>query len=185
MAKNGTSNDSRVNVTRFSLLEQDVRGVKDDLVDFKGEFADFRTEVRNYFQSGQSKWRSIWPVVVTVGGLLWFVINQQIVTSNQKIDERAGRALSIAETNTAAGERRSDNISALGKSLATEVSQRRAKNAEIETQFRAFEGYANLTRVWENRILGMLWEKTYGQRLPEFQYYPTISQNSGPIEEIQ
>ena len=57
-----------------------------------------------------------------------------------------------------------------------EVTQ---KLTEVETQFRAMESYENLTRVYNNRMIGMLWQKVYNQAVPEYSYSPTISAGDG------
>ena len=48
---------------------------------------------------------------------------------------------------------------------------------EIETQFRALDNTQNLMRSTELRMMGLLWDKVYHQRLPEFFYAPGIARN--------
>lgn len=68
--------------------------------EFERQFLDFRGEIHTWMQDRQSSWRGVWPVMVTVGGVLWFVLNLQISSSTRLVDDKSNRALTIAEQNT-------------------------------------------------------------------------------------
>lgn len=55
------------------------------------------------------------------------------------------------------------------------IKAQESASIEIETQFRALDNTANLMRATELRLMGLLWEKVYGQKMPEFFFAPSIS----------
>lgn len=145
-----------VSETRFSLLEQEVTGIKSDL-------SEFRAEVRSYFS--RSSLRSMWPVILGVCGGLWFVLNLQINSTTKNVDDKANTALSAIRSLEAMVTRNNEAIPVLqqqnadskrdredkgvvltkmtdvlaevSKMLASEVAERRSNEAEFETQIDA------------------------------------------------
>lgn len=160
----------------------------------------------------QPKIIQIISVIAAILAPFWFVLSLQIEKTSSPVKDIASRALTLAEANTntltemakalptimsqnadsirdrndqrARSDRQADTQTKMLETLAREVAQRKAKGAEIETQFRAFEGYANLQRVYDNRMFALLWEKVYQTNFPPFQYYPKISAD-GQSEESE
>lgn len=158
-----------------------------------------RNEIRDMISGKNSKVTSWLPLIIALGGLFWFVLNLQMNAANKTLADIVSRLEVTTNNNSVAtaniptiqqqnadsmrdrGDMRSA-ITRLAETQATiqanqarETSLRSSKDAEIETQFRAMEGFANLTRVYDNRMFALLWEKSNGTPFPAFQYYPRIS----------
>jgi hypothetical protein len=193
-------NETGISETDFSLLRQRVTGIETS-INTLTEKIDVWMLSRQ-----QNPWKMLAIALGVLVPLGW-LMNMYITTAISPVATTAIQAKSAGETNIIAVARNTEDLgivkaqnadskrdrddqraahaeivkatSELSKLLATEVAQRTAKSTEIETQFRAAENYANLTRVWENRIFALLWEKVYGQQFPAFQFYPTIAQPNG------
>lgn len=173
-------------LTDFSLLKQEVEGIKSDL-------SEFRSEVRGYFS--RSSLRSLWPMIVGIAAFMYFMLNQTVsnalnATTREQADIKAKYTLveqipAIMAQNAQSKQDRDDQRAKTDKmfevqtnilkELARESSRRIAKNYEIETQLKAHENDMNMTRKWNNTMIALLWKRAYGEEFPEFQVYPEIS----------
>ena len=192
-----------VDEVRFSLLEQRVGGIENSINTLTARIETWMTS------RSANPWKIAGifaAILIPIGWMLNIYITQAI----SPWAAVANQAKAAADTNTIAvthlvedtgnlksqaadsARNRQDlsngqaeafkTLNKLVEAMAREQSTRRSKNAEIETQFRAFENYSNLTRVWENRMIGMLWQKVYDQPYPVFQFYPTISRPANESE---
>lgn len=140
--------------TRLTLLENQVTGVKSDL-------ADFRAEVKNYFQSTRPR-LNVWiPSLAIILGGFWFVLNLQVSSSMKGFSDSLARMESQVTTNSKVSELiptilsqnadsmrdRTDlnkkydtlmvRIAEIDKGSATDRAERRSNEAEVETQIDA------------------------------------------------
>ncbi len=79
--------------------------------------------------------------------------------------------------------RLNDGVASLRKELGEGKAERKENEArfraaltEIETQFRAVAQMDNLRTVENRRALALLWEKVFGSRYPDRDFFPDMSQ---------
>lgn len=167
----------RVSETRFALLENEVRGIKDDV-------ASLRADLQGYFRSRPRITQWV-PAIIAVGGLFWFFLQLYFGNANQTTrealiavqasdrihSEQIGRVIEITAQHTAQNSQSlqdrndmraalvklTDIVADLGKAHATEHSERLANEREIETQFDA-----------DSQLRNVQWA-TMQRRLNDFQ----------------
>lgn len=140
--------------TRLTLLENQVN-------DVKSELADFRAEVKAYFQSSRPR-LNVWiPSLAIVLGGFWFVLNLQVTSSMKGFSDSLARMESQVATNSKTSElvptlisQNADSIrdrqdlnkkfdimilriADIDKGSATDRAERKANEAEVETQIDA------------------------------------------------
>lgn len=188
----------RVSETRFSLLEQEVGTIKSDI-------NELRSEIRGYFS--RSSWRSVWPIVITAGTVLWFVLNLQITSSNKNTDDKANRGLEQSDRNTTAISKmlevqqtvvqqnatslqdRKDQRDLIGKitDLAVKQGELQARMesrmeagfAEVETQIDSMAQSTNmaLAELFRRQSDHQNAMADAGLKMPHTTHYPTVLPN--------
>ncbi len=184
------ANGSRVTPTRFAVLEQEVGQIKTDL-------SELRSEIRGYFSRTQGVWRSSWPMVVTGGAILWFVINQTITSSSSKQESEIAELKSkmvlaeqiptIMSQNADSLRDRNDKGRIIEKMLEVQtkvlqsLSELYANGREVETQMDAMAQELNIqfanNERWKGGVQDALHEM--GAKFPPAPtgpwYFPNIS----------
>lgn len=121
----------------------------------------------------------MWPMILGVGAILWFVLNLQISATNKSVDDKANQALTrtqsletivtrnneaiptLQQQNADSKRDREDKGVVLGKltdmlsktaeTVAGEVAERKANEAEFETQVDAMSQLLNVQFAEQQR----------------------------------
>lgn len=165
--------------TQFSLLDQRFTSFEDEVEHkfnaVEHSIASLRNEIRDWMRDRQPHYYRYATVAIAIVGVIWWIITAQINNISRANEKDYVALTETARQNSRINETQTQNIADLVKAVAADHSVRLANEREIETQLRALESYANLTRVYDNRLFGLLWEKTYNQQIPDVQFYPGIA----------
>lgn len=142
--------------------------------------AKFDALVGEIGRSRQTPWpliiSGLMAAMVMIGGGWTLVDLQTRLTVAQQTTPLTG---AVAHAGAAIDEvsARLSRVSEAQQRLGERVTAGESNATEIETQFRAMDNTQNLVRASELQILGLLWEKVYRQKLPEFFFAPSIARN--------
>ena len=168
-----------------------------------GEISSGVDQLTREIHSRQPK-LNVWiPTIAIILGGFWFVLNLQLTSATKSLSDAVSRQEVLINANTTGVAKVQEQIPGIIQQNAdssrdrtdlnrkydfvtdrltrNEISQNRldATTArslvEVETQLRASENYSNLQRKYDNTMIALLWQKTYGEPYPVYQYYPSIS----------
>jgi hypothetical protein len=171
--------------SRLTKLEIGFKNVTDLLVKLDGKIDNIQIGRRPNLSAIAAVAAVLVTVIATSGGVAWTIINSNIAGAvrqpNDDITHLTDNLRSLADSYS----KQWDRLGKIEKTIADGQAERRAeqasleqREAEFETQFRANDALNNMTRMWQNRINAMVWERTFpGSRWPGDSYYPEIGQN--------
>lgn len=116
-------------------------------------------------------------VLVPTAGALALFVSLQIKTEVAPLSSKAEVSLRDRGELHSAVTALSASLSEFNTRERETTAEFKAKLIEVESQFASADHTRNLQQAHMLRYTALLWEKTYGQRFPEFQYYPNISQH--------
>jgi len=180
---NGSADPDLVG-TQIGTLSRDVAVLTARYETINGKLAGldakFDALVGEIGRSRQTPWpliiSGLMAAMVMVGGGWALVDLQTRLTVAQQTTPLASAA---AHTETALAEiaARVSRLSDGQQKLGERTTAQESALTEIESQFKSMDNTASLMRSTELRTLGLLWEKVYGQRMPEFFFAPSIARS--------
>lgn len=155
------------------------------------EFTHVRADIASIAQVQSASRITNWPLIMTMIGAgasvlagLFVTLNARqeitslrselemvryiqpvVVSAEQSRADRAAMHQKVDEN--------SQKISLLAGQVSANHAEWRSNVAEIEAQFKGVGNISNLRSQEQQRILGLIWRKVYGEELPPNSFYPS------------
>lgn len=127
--------------SQFLLLSQEFTSFKGDVEDkfssIEGQLSGMRAEFRDWMREKQPQYYRYATVGIAIAGVIWWIINAQIVAISRENDKDNTITRELASNNAVSITNMSRSVSDLTKAFAGDHAERVANEREIETQFDA------------------------------------------------
>lgn len=166
-------------------IASDVAVLKQGYTGLHADVANLGSKIDALASQVATSQKTNWPLILAAAALTgtiigggWTVMDlQNRLTVSESVSplrasisasesERKGITDRVDRLSTALGEIRERTASLEAMTAALETEQ--------ETQFRAIDNTVNSDRAESFRLLGMLWNKTFGINIPTFWHAPEI-----------
>lgn len=160
-------------------MEGDIASLKGGVASIGETLRVMNARLSDIGKPNWTLWVSVLGVAVTVFtlsiGTMFYFIKSDVANQIAPVASKAA-------TSEMDRQKLNDQVLRLGNDLA-EVRQTSMVNSmsekergiERETQNRAMAQFANIRHEQYLRLFGLLWEKEYGQSLPQGNFFPDIS----------
>lgn len=162
--------------SRLNLIEQEQRYLRGELQAISTSLQGITSRIA---EIGKPNWSTfiglaglMFPVIA--GGYFFVTLSTQNLVaplvSKAERSEMDRSNLNVAVANL------DDRLSGLTAEVKSNEAKISAQLVEIETQFSSAAQLANMRAAGRQQILQLLWQRSYGEPLPDGEYYYNMSQ---------
>lgn len=164
---------------RIALMESDIASLKGSVATIDSTLKLINSKLSEIGRPNFALWLTAAGVAVSVfalatGGLFYFMkseIGNQVMPVSLKA---ASSEIDRHRLNDQVYRNMADIARVEQTAMVNSISEKE-RGVERETQNRAMAQFANIRHEQYLRLFGLLWEKEYGQTLPQVNFFPDIS----------